>query len=211
MKKRNKILYAVVCLIIIIGIIIWKQNGFYKELQFSNRYKIVLMNDTGINFDIVEECANDVLQNVRHFVQKNGNFGNAVSIVSEELSEEQKNAIIEKFNEKEENIKISAEDVEILSIPATEIEDILKHYIVSGTIIIIMMLAYFVIRFNKLKWYIVALKSIMVPLLTELVMFSIVLITRIPFGRFTIGLAIGLYIVSVLLLNIKLENSKNEK
>ena len=55
MKTINKILYIIICIIIIAGIIVWKYNGFNLELQYSNRDQINISNNTGINIEDIKK------------------------------------------------------------------------------------------------------------------------------------------------------------
>ncbi len=211
MKTKNIILYVIVCLIIIAGIWVWDAKGFYKELQYSSRFEIFLSTHSEINTNDVKEIANQVLENIRHTVQKTEIFGNAVTIVSEEMTEEQKNKIVEEFNKKYQDSELTSENVDITYIPFTRIKDIVKHYILPGIISTLIVLIYFIIRFIKsLGWKEVILKTLLVPAVAELLLFCLIAITRIPFGRLTIAIGIGLYVATILLLTCIFENKKNK-
>ena len=209
MKTKNIIIYIIICLIIIAGIAVWDSKGFNTELQYSSRYQIELSNNTGIEVSDSEQIASEVLGNTRHFVQKVETFGNYVAIVSEEMSDEQRDRIVEKFNEKyEEDVK--SEDVTIKYIPFTRVKDVFKHFIVPGAITLGVVLIYFLIRFRKLGWKVVMAKTILYQIIAEILMYSIMAIVRIPFGRLAIALSIGLYFVIILFLTCIFENKRNE-
>ncbi len=211
MKTKNIILYVIVCLIIIAGVWVWDAKGFNKELQYSSRYEIFLSTHSEINVNDVKEIASQVLEKTRHTVQKTEIFGNAVTIVSEKMTEEQKNKIIEEFNKKYQDSELTSDNVDIIYIPFTRINDIVKHYIVPGIISTVIVLIYFVIRFIKsLGWKEVILKTLLVPTVAELLLFSLISITRIPFGRLTISIGMGLYVSTILLLTCIFENKKNK-
>ena len=118
MKSKNIIIYILVSLIIVVGIITWKAKGFNLELQYAKRYQMSISNKTGIDKTDVEQIASEVLENKKHFVQEVETFGNSVSIVCEEISEKQKDQIIQKFNEKYKT-DIKSKDVKIIEIPFT--------------------------------------------------------------------------------------------
>ena len=210
MRTKNIILYIIICLIIIAGIAVWDSKGFYTELQYSSRYQVNLHNHVGIEISDIENIANEVLGNTRHFVQKGEIFGNMVSIVSEEISEEQKNQIVEKFNEKYEDSELTTENVEIVHIPFTRIKDVIKHFIVPGICTLVLILGYFLIRFRKFDKKSIVLKTLLIPIVAEFLMFSIMAIIRVPFGRATIALAEGLYIISILVLTCIFEEQRNK-
>ena len=210
MRTKNIIIYVIVCLIIIAGVWVWDAKGFHKELQYTSRYEIFLSTHTEIKTSDVEEITNQVLGKARHIVQKTEVFGNAVTIVSEEMSEEQRNKIVEEFNKKYEDSELTSDDIEIIYIPSTRIKDVIKHYILPGIIATLIVLVYSIIRFKSLGWKEVLLKILLVPAVAELLLFSLIAITRIPFGRLTIAIGIGLYIATILLLTCIFENKKNK-
>lgn len=210
MKTRNKILYILICLIIIVGIVVWKNKGFNLELQYSTRNQISISNNTGINKTDVEQIASEVLGNTRHFVQEVETFGNSISIVADEITDEQKNQIIEKFNEKY-GTDIKANNIEIVSIPFTRIKDVVKPFILPGIVISVIILLYFVIRFKILGWKTILAKTVIIPVLAELLLYSVIAITRIPFGRVAVACGIGLYVIIIAILTNKFENEREKK
>lgn len=210
MKTVNKILCILICLIIITGIVIWKNNGFNLELQYSARNQISISNNTGINITDVEQIASEVLGDTRHFVQEVEMFGNSISIVAEEITDEQKTKIIEKFNEKYET-DIEVDEIETVVIPFTRVKDVIKPFIVPGIVTFVIILAYFLIRFKKLGLKEILGKTVIIPIAAELLLYSIIAITRIPFGRIAVACGIGLYVVIIAILTNIFENQKERK
>lgn len=210
MKAGNKILYILICLIIIVGIVIWKNKGFNLELQYSSRDQISISNNTGINITDIEQIASEILGNTRHFVQKIEMFGNSVSIVADEITEEQKKQIIEKFNEKYKT-DIDKDEIEIVEIPFTRVKDVIKPFIIPGVIIFVIILAYFLIRFKNLGIKQILSKIVIISVFAELLLYSMIAITRIPFGRILIACSIGLYVVIIGILTNKFENDRENK
>ena len=149
MKNKNIIIYIIICLIIIAGIAVWEAKGFRTEMQFAPRKEIELTNYTGIEISDVENIASEVLGNTKFMVQRVETFGNAVVIVAKDITEEQRNNIVTKFNEKY-GTNIKSENIEIVSIPFTRIKDTIKRFIVPGVATLILVFAYFVIRFKKM-------------------------------------------------------------
>ena len=209
MKKSNIIIYIVICLIIIAGVAVWYTKGFNLELQYSARKQIQISNKTGIEISDIENIADEVLGNTKHFVQPVEIFGNYVSIVAEEITEEQKIQIIDKFNEKYSD-DISYDDVEIVSIPFTRVKDAVKKFIFPGVITLGIILIYFIIRFRKISILEVFFKTIFTPVIAELVFYSLIAICRIPFGRVTLALCVALYVIVMLILTIIFENKEKK-
>lgn len=209
MKTKNIIIYIVICLIIIAGIAVWDSKGFNSELQYSSRKQIQLSNNTGIEVYDVKDIASEVLGDTRFFVQSVETFGNAVSIVAEDITEEQKEQIIQKFNEKY-STDLDKDDVEIVSIPFTRVKDVVKQFITPGIITLALVLLYFLVRFRKIGWKQVILKTIFIPVIAELLIFSIMAIVRIPFGRLAIALGVGLYGIIIVALTYMFEGQRNK-
>lgn len=223
MKLKN-IIYIIICLIIVAGIVVWKTVGFNMELQYSSRKQIELTNKTGIEISDIKKMVSEVLGNTRFIVQPVETFGNAVSIVAEDMTEEQKNSIVEKFNEKyysddsseeskessdkSSDKKIDNDDIKIVSIPFTRVKDVIKPYILPGIITLVLVTMYFTIRFRRLGYKKIFAKTLIVPVVAETLMFSIIAITRIPFGRIAITLGIALYLMTIFVLTNKFENER---
>jgi len=211
MKTRSKILCILICLIIIIaGIVTWKSNGFNLELQYSNRNQISISNNKGINKSDVEQIATEVLGETRHFVQEIETFGNAISIIADEITDEQKDKIIEKFNEKYET-KIKAKDIQVVSIPFTRVKDVIRPFIIPGIITVVIVSLYFLIRFKEFGWKTILLNTVIIPIIAELILYSVIAITKIPFGRVAIACGIGLYVIIIAVLTNKFENQRENK
>ena len=208
MKNKNLIIYIIICLIIIAGLAVWQSKGFRTEIQYTPRKQIQLTNYTGINISDVESIASEVLGNTTYIVQPVETFGNAVSIVSKNMTEEQRDKIVEKFNEKY-NTKLEKEKVVIYSIPHTRVKDILKRYIVPGIATLCLVIVYFAIRFSKIGYKKVIAKTILVPIVSELIVFSIMSIARIPFSRLAVATGLTVYLISLIALTVMFENQRN--
>lgn len=207
MKSLKKIIYIVACLIIIAGVIVWRNKGFNLELQYSNREQITLSNNTGISTDDIKQIASEVLVNTRYSVQEVEIFKNAISITADEITDDQKNEIIKKFNEKY-GTELKSEDIDIVSIPFTRVQDTLRPFIIPGVISFAIIVVYFLIRFNKLGFIRILLKIVIIPIISELVLFSVIAITRIPFGQIAISCGVGLYVIVIAILTSDFENKK---
>ena len=209
MKNRNLILYIIICLIIIAGVAVWEAKGFRTEMQFMPRKEIELTNYTGIEISDIESIASEVLGDTKFMVQRVETFGNAVVIVAKDITEEQRNNIVSKFNEKY-GTELKAENIEIVSIPFTRIKDVIKKFIAPGIATLILILVYFIIRFKKIGWKQVALKTILAPIVAKLLLFSVISITRMPFSRLAVSLGVGLYISIIIALTVIFENKRNK-
>ncbi len=206
---KNKLLYLILILIIIFGAIVYAIKGFNKELNYSNRQEFEISSASTLDEIKIEEIAKSVITDRAVKVQKLERFNNALEIISTSISEEEKENIINKINE-ECNESISNDDTKIISITSTRIIDILKPYLLPAIITFSAVLLYFLFLYNKLGIKMVLMKAISIPILFEIAYYAIIAITRIPFGRITNSLAIGIYILSIGALSICFQNEKEK-
>ncbi len=206
---KNKLLYLILILIIILGEIVYAIKGFNKELNYSNRQEFEISSASTLDEIKIEEIAKSVITDRGVKVQKLERFNNALEIISTSISEEEKENIINKINE-ECNESISNENTKIISITSTRIIDILKPYLLPAIITFSAVLLYFLFLYNKLGIKMVLIKAISIPILFEIAYYAIIAITRIPFGRITNSLAIGIYILSIGALSICFQNEKEK-
>lgn len=98
-KSTKKIIYLIIAIIIIIGAIVCKAKGFNIELMYSNRQQISISNSTELDTNKIEEISKSILVGRKVKVQELERFGNAVQIISESISDEEKQNLINKINE----------------------------------------------------------------------------------------------------------------
>lgn len=206
---KNKLLYIILIIVIIVGAIVYKVKGFNKELNYSDRQEFEISAASTFDVSKVEEIVKTVITNKKVKIQKVERFENALEIISTEISEEEKENIINKINE-QYNENISNEDVKITSITATRIIDILKPYILPLIIAMAAVLLYFIILYNKIGVAEVLTKGIILPTLVEISYYAIIVITRIPFGRITNSIAVGIFILIIGMLAICFQNQKEK-
>ena len=206
MKQKNiKIItIAIIALIILIGIVIVGIYGFNKELEFEESQSIDIYIEQTVDKTKIKEIANEVLgkENIVKTVEI---YEDLVTIRAKEITEEQKNDIINKIKENYE-FSQTAEETTIEIVAATKIIDMYKEYITPFIISGILVLIYMIIRYHKKGIIKVLLRTILTPVLGELFVLSIIAITRIPVGRFTPVIVIVTYIICI--LGVIKENEK---
>lgn len=205
----KKLIYFIATIIVIIGIVLGYVKGFNKELIYSSRQQIVINSEKELDVNKIQNIAKDILVDRKINVQNVDRFGKTVEINATTISEEEKKNIINKVNEEYE-ITISEENVNIESIPNTRIRDILKPYILPAVIAFVGIILYFMIIYHKIGLKEVLLKVIIVPILAELTYYALILITRIPFGRITNGVAIGIFMLTIFILISIFQTRKEE-
>ena len=196
-KNKKNIIFAIIALIILAGIITVNVWGFNKDLAFVQSQRIDIDVEQQIKDESkIKEIANEVL-GMHNMVQTVEIYEDMVTIRAKTISDEQKNTIVSKIKEIYE-FKQTAETTDINTVPATRIRDMYKQYILPFSISIALVSIYMVIRYYKKGMWKVLVRTIFVPVVTELLLLSWMAIVRIPIGRFTPVLVILMYIASTL-------------
>ena len=205
MKQRNKkiIAIAILALIILAGIVVVNILGFNKQLEFKQGQSIDVYVRKEIDEKKIKEIANEVLGK-ENLVQLVEIYKDMVTIRAEQITEEQKNNIVNKIKENYE-FEQTAEETIINTVPATRILDMYKHYVIPMIISGVLILAYMLIRYNKEGIIKVLLRTILIPIIAELVLLSLIAITRIPLGVYTPILVIIVYLASIVFVTKKNE------
>ena len=205
MKQRNKkiIAIAILALIILAGIVVVNILGFNKQLEFKQGQSIDVYVRKEIDEKKIKEIANEVLGK-ENMVQLVEIYKDMVTIRAEQITEEQKNNIVNKIKENYE-FEQTAEETIINTVPATRILDMYKHYVIPMIISGVIILAYMLIRYNKEGVIKVLLRTILIPIIAELVLLSLIAITRVPLGVYTPILVIIVYLASIVFVTKKNE------
>ena len=207
MKNIKVKIVAILSIIIIIaGIIMIITKGYNFDLKYSDANRILLDIGTTFNNKDIKSITDEVLGNQKVMIQKVEVFEDAVSITAEEITEEQKTNLINKMNEKY-GTTTKAEDIEITTIAHTRGRDIIKPYIVPFLIATIIIVIYMMIRYYKLNAFKVLLKTVCMVIYTQIMLFSIIAITRIPIGRLTIPMVLTVYILTLVGCTSRFENN----
>ena len=198
LKEKNKKIIAIIIisLIIIAGIIITVIFGFNKELKYSQTQSIDIYIEQEFEVNKIKEIANEVLEK-NNMIEVVEIYEDMVTIRTKNISEEQKNNIVNKIKENYE-FEQTAEETTIKNIPAARLIDMYKNYILPFIISGILVLVYMLIRYRKKGIIKVLTNIILVPIISVLVLLSLIVITRIPVGRFIPIIVILVYVLSVL-------------
>ena len=201
MKKKNiKIIArAIMSLVILAGIVVVGIFGFNKELRYGQGQVINVYVEQMVDVTNIKKLVNECLAGKTNMVQTVEIYQDYVTIKAKEITEEQKNNIVNKLKENYE-FSQTAEDTTIENVAATKYIDIYKKYIVPFAVSGVIVLAYIVIRYHKKGILKVLGRTIIIPVFGELFLLSIIAITRIPVGRYTPVLVIAMYIASIMMV-----------
>ena len=196
MKKKNiKIIaIAIMSLVILAGIVVVGIFGFNKELRYGQGQVINVYVEQMVDVTNIKKLVNECLAGKTVEI-----YQDYVTIKAKEITEEQKNNIVNKLKENYE-FSQTAEDTTIENVAATKYIDIYKKYIVPFAVSGVIVLAYIVIRYHKKGILKVLGRTIIIPVFGELFLLSVIAITRIPVGRYTPVLVIAMYITSIMMV-----------
>ena len=151
MNQRNKkiIISAIIALIILGGIVAVNVWGFNKELRFEQSQKIDIDVEQKVDQNKIKQIADEVL-GMHNMVQTVEIYEEMVTIRARNISEEQRNNIVNKIKENYE-FEQTAEKTDINNVKAVRIRDMFKQYILPFSISAVAILVYMIIRYNKIR------------------------------------------------------------
>ena len=196
MTKKSKIVIGIIALVIIVGIIVTLTVGLNFDLRYQDSKRIELYLETDFNISDIKQITNEVMPGEQVIIQKVEVYEDTVSIRAKEITDEQKQSIIDKANEKY-GTELSADSVEVESVPNTRGRDIIKPYITPFAIATLIILVYMAIRYRNLGVVKTLLKTIIILVVAQATLLSVMAITRIPIGFITIPLVITVYLLTL--------------
>lgn len=207
---KSKIICAIIILVIAIGVAMVLIKGF--EIDLKNQATQTIELYIGKSFEIkdIKQITDEVFGNEKVIIQKVEVYEDSISIIAKEITDEQKNNMVQKVNEKYE-AELKAEDITIEDIPHTSLKDIVKPYVTPLVIATAIILVYVGIRYYKVGLIKSILKVGGISVVAQLVLFSVMAISRFPVGRYTLPLVLFVYLVTMLGITTNLERNLKEK
>lgn len=204
MSKKSLAIILVIAIIIIAGVIITLTTGLNFDLKFQATKKVELYLNKEFEIKDMKQITDETIGN-DVIIQKVEVFEDTVSITAKDITEEQKTNLINKVNEKY-GTTLKAEEIKILTNSNVRGRDIVKPYIMPFVIATAIILVYMAIRYRKLGFIKVILKTIGILVLVQAILLSLIAITRFPVGRLTIPTVITTYLLTLVVLTNKYEN-----
>ena len=209
-SKKTKILSFFIAIIILAGIVVTLTIGLNFDLRYQEAKRIQLNIGTTFEIGDIRQITDEVLPNQSVVIQKVEVYEDTVSILAKDITEEQKTNIINKINEKYAK-ELSADSIEIKTIPHTRGRDIIRPYILPFILATILILVYMAVRYYRLGVGKVIAKTAFLSVLTQAVLLSVMAITRIPIGRLTIPMVLIVYVLTLVGITFHLEKKLTDK
>ena len=212
--KSKKIMILIAIIILIAGIAITIVKGLNFDLKYQETQSVQLYIGEKFNEADIRQITNEILPNQAVMLEKVEIYQDTVIITAKEITEEQKNNLVTKINEKYET-DLKAEEIQITNIPHTRLRDIMLPYVVPFVIAVVIVLIYMGVRYYKLGVVKVLAQTIGLLILTQALLFSVIAIARIPIGRLTIPMVLMVYMLTLIGITTKMEkqlaNKKQEE
>lgn len=224
-EKMKKLIYAILICIIIAGIVVIATVGLKADIVYSKNVKIeIFLGKTFVMKDM-KNIIEEVFPNERKLVQDIELFEDSVSItLADNRTEEELNTKVEELNTKineKYDLDNKTEDITITHNPKVKLSSIIIPYISGLSISLIIILIYVSIRYKKLGVLNILLTYILSILGAEMLLLSIIAITRFPINRTVIPLGLLLLVVIITILGLlnekklskvnEAENKENNK
>lgn len=199
LTKKNKIVLCILILFILAGIIILVTAGFRKSTLYTAGSRIEVYLPQGYQKEEIINIAQECFPNQKIEFEEIEKLEQVASIrlknyTAEEL-ENYKTKIAEKYEIDKESLEI-----EEVKLPKIKISTVIKPYVVPLLLISFLTLVYTFLRNLKSenKWKIVL--RILISLIVTLgLYFSVLVIIRIPFGSYTMPVALAIYLITIML------------
>ena len=179
--EKNKKITIIVAAIIVIGMIVALTAKFNVDMMTKAHKQVQLDLKTEFNVSDIKEITNEVFNGQTVEIQKVEIYEKQVLISTEQITDDQKNNLVTKINEKY-GTEISNDDTQIVSVPKTKLSDIVTKYIWTFILTTILIIVYMVLRYKKIGALKVLIQTVLGIIILELLVMSIIAIVRIPLG-----------------------------
>ena len=205
LTKKTKAICLILAVVIIAGIVVMTTVGFNVELSMKKNNRIELYLEKDFEISDIKNITNEVFQNEPVVIQKVEVFGDTVSITVNEITDEQKQQLVEKVNEKY-SLELNADSTEIEKIPNERLLDLINPYIFTFVLATVLILVYMMLKYKKLGMLNILIKTLCTIVIVQATLFSFIAITRIPVGRLTIPMVVVIYLFTLYVLTHNYEN-----
>ena len=202
----KKISILGLCLLIIAGIVVVLFRGFNVDFLLEQHEVVEFVIGKDFELSDVYNICKDVFGNKKVVLRKIEVFNDSVGISVSSITNEEKENLVNKLNEKFGTTKDVA-DVEVKTVAKVRIRDWVKPYVKPITVSAIIILAYIAILFRKENLIKLIAKIVGIIVLTILAILSICAICRVPLSPIYI---MGLVVISLIELIIYIARLNNK-
>lgn len=136
-------------------------------------------------------------------------YKDMVQISVKEASEEQVSSLNDKINEKY-GLENAISDVKVVDIPNVRLRNVIKPYILPVSIVSVLTIIFAMIVYRKLGVWKVLYDTAMAIVAPQAILSSLYAVTRIPINRITTIVAISVFALSITMIILKLNITKQK-
>ncbi len=206
MKKVIQIL--LICLIIA-GIVVISTVGFNVGLKYSEHKEISINISKEFNVSDIRNITKEVFGNKPMIIQQVELYKDMVQISVKEASEEQVSSLNDKINEKY-GLENAISDVKVVDIPNVRLRNVIKPYILPVSIVSVLTIIFAMIVYRKLGVWKVLYDTAMAIVAPQAILSSLYAVTRIPINRIATIVAISVFALSITMIILKLNITKQK-
>lgn len=201
----KKIILLGLILLIIAGMVVVALKGFNVSLILQQHESVNLVIGKEIDLKDIKSICNEVFGNKRVVLRKVELFNDSVNINVESITNEEKEGLVSKINEKY-GTELTLEGVTVNSNSNIRIRDLVKPYFKPVILSVVLIVVYLIIRYRKENVLSVLGTITGIIVLTEAGLASIIAIVRIPLSPLMINLMTVIAIIELLVYINKKEN-----
>lgn len=202
----KKVILAVLICIILAGIAVIATIGVKADIIYSKNVQLnVYLNKTFEDSDI-KQILQQVFQNERFIMKDVEIFKDEFTVLlKDNRTEEELNTkvqeLVQKLNEKYE-LELKEENIEIMHNPKVKLSSIILPYVVPIAISMIILFVYVGIRYKKLGTVKIIFTYLISIIALEMLLISIIAITRYQINQLIVPLALLLLIVEITIFGL---------
>lgn len=204
LKGNKKILILGLILLVLAGIIVIALKGINVDLMFAKHESVDIVIGKEFNMTDIENICKEVFNGKKVVLKSIEEFDDSVNINVVSITDEEKSNLISKINEKY-GTELKEDEITVNSNANIRIRDIARPYIMPMIISYIIIYIYIAIRFRKLNILKVLGALTLLLVVTEVVIISVISITRLPFTAPIMSLMIAIAIIETILYTGKKE------
>lgn len=203
--NTKRIILIILILIIISGIITVGVAGFEKSSDYTSGTRLEVYIPKGYDKQEVINLAKESFANKEISFYEIEKLNQVAGIKVKEYTKEELDNFKTKISDKYEMDKEELELYEVL-VPTTRISSIVMPYVIPVLLVTVLSLVYIGIRnFKSNEKLKISLKVLATIAIVLGLYFSVIALLRLPFGIYTMPLALAIYVITLL---ISVNNSR---
>ena len=200
---KSKKLYLILAVIFIISIVIIASKGLKVDLYYGEGYTIKVTEKDVVDVEDIKAIANEIWGK-EVLVQGIEFFNDSVEM--RDVNDDQINQLKDKLNEKYSS-DLEYADLKVEHVSNVKIRNLVEPYIIPMGLSLLLILAYYAIRYRGARRMIELLAWI---LIVEGLLVSVYAIGRIPISGLTIPIAVCLFVLTIVINSAKPEKIEEE-